>query len=107
MPYRALACLTLTLLAMSSAVSAHSAHSHNTNAACEDRIAPACGRAPTPAFKEDAPYVLALIDLDDGFRMMMNIVKTPHDAISIGMPVRITFEERDGQKLPQAEGLTD
>ena len=62
-------------------------------------------RAPTPAFKEDAPYLLALIDLDDGFRMMMNIVNTPHDAISIGMPVRITFEERDGQKLPQAEGI--
>ena len=63
-------------------------------------------RAPTPAFKEDAPYVLALIDLDDGVRMMMNIVNTPHDAISIGMPVRIIFEERDGQQLPQAEGLT-
>ena len=45
------------------------------------------------------------VDLDDGFRMMMNIVNTPHDAISIGMPVRITFEERDGQKLPQAEGI--
>ena len=63
-------------------------------------------RAPTPAFKEDAPYVLALIDLDDGVRMMMNIVNTPHDAISIGMPVRIIFEERDGQQLPQAKGLT-
>jgi hypothetical protein len=62
-------------------------------------------RAPTPAFKEDAPYVLALIDLDDGFRMMMNIVNTPHDVIAIGMPVRVVFEDRDGQKLPQAEGL--
>jgi hypothetical protein len=62
-------------------------------------------RAPSPAFKEDAPYVLALIDLDDGFRMMMNIVDTPHDAITIGMPVRIVFEDRDGRKLPQAERL--
>ena len=67
---------------------------------------PIAHRAPTPAFKEDAPYVLALIDLDDGVRMMMNIVNTAHDAISIGMPVRIIFEERDGQQLPQAEGLT-
>ena len=53
MSYRALACLTLTLLAMSSAVSAHSAHSHNTNVACENRIAPTCGQAPTPAFDRD------------------------------------------------------
>ncbi len=63
-------------------------------------------RAPTPAFKADAPYVLALIDLDDGFRMMMNVVNTPHDEIVIGMSVRIVFEDRDGQKLPQAEALT-
>jgi uncharacterized OB-fold protein len=60
-------------------------------------------RAPTPAFKEDAPYVLALIDLDDGFRMMMNVINCPPESVAIGMPVRIVFEDREGQKLPQAE----
>jgi hypothetical protein len=59
-------------------------------------------RAPTPAFRADAPYVLALIDLDDGFRMMMNVVDCDPETVHIGMAVRIVFEERDGQRLPQA-----
>lgn len=64
-------------------------------------------RAPTLAFKADAPYVLALIDLDDGFRMMMNIVNCEPESIAIDMPVRIVFEDRDGQRLPQAEPITN
>ncbi len=59
-------------------------------------------RAPSPAFKADAPYLLALIDLDEGFRMMMNILDCPADAASIGMPIQVVFEQRDGQKVPQA-----
>src|SRR5689334_20949329 len=30
-------------------------------------------RAPTPAFKHELPYVVALVELDDGPLMMMNI----------------------------------
>ena len=59
-------------------------------------------RAPSAAFKEDVPYVLALVDLADGFRMMMNVVGCDPDAVRIGMPVRIVFEDRAGQKIPQA-----
>jgi len=59
-------------------------------------------RAPTPAFRADAPYVLALIDLEDGFRMMMNVVDCDPESVRIGMVVRIVFENRDGQCLPQA-----
>ncbi|NKB59061.1 MAG: hypothetical protein GKS00_22260 [Alphaproteobacteria bacterium] len=64
-------------------------------------------RAPTPAFRADSPYVLALIDLDDGFRMMMNVVNCPPENVSIDMAVRIVFEERNGQRLPQAEPASD
>ncbi|MDA0664488.1 MAG: Zn-ribbon domain-containing OB-fold protein [Proteobacteria bacterium] len=60
-------------------------------------------RAPSPAFREGGPYVLALVDLSDGFRMMMNVINCPPDSVTIGMPVRITFEEREGQRVPQAE----
>ena len=62
-------------------------------------------RAPTPAFREDVPYVIALIDLDDGIRMMMNIKNCNPEDVHIGMPVRIIFEERgeERQKIPQAE----
>lgn len=64
-------------------------------------------RAPTPAFKEDVPYVIALIDLEDGFRMMMNVKNCNVNDVYIGMPVRVVFEERgeDNQKIPQVEPL--
>lgn len=63
-------------------------------------------RAPTPAFKAEAPYVIALVDLDEGFRMMMNVINCAPDSVSIGLRVRVTFEARgaDGEQLiPQAE----
>lgn len=63
-------------------------------------------RAPTPAFKVEAPYVIALVDLDEGFRMMLNVVNCPPEEVAIGMPVQITFEPRgeNGEQLiPQAE----
>lgn len=59
-------------------------------------------RAPSPAFRADVPYVLALVDLADGFRMMMNVVGCDPATVAIGQPVRIVFEDRAGQKLPQA-----
>lgn len=63
-------------------------------------------RAPTAAFKAEAPYVIALIDLDEGFRMMMNVINCEPASVGIGMRVKITFEARgeNGEQLiPQAE----
>lgn len=57
-------------------------------------------RAPTSAFKELAPYVIALVDLDEGFRMMVNIVGTI-EGIAIGTRTRTIFIETDGAVLPQ------
>jgi len=59
-------------------------------------------RGPTPAFAADAPYVIALIDLDEGPRLMMNVLGCDPADVHIDMRVRIGFETRDGQKLPQA-----
>ena len=59
-------------------------------------------RAPMSAFREDVPYVIALIDLDDDIRMMMNIKECRPEEIHIGMPVSIIFEQRGEQKIPQA-----
>jgi len=58
-------------------------------------------RAPSPEFT--APYLLALIDLDEGFRMMANLRGcTPQDA-RIGQRIRIVFETTsDEGALPQA-----
>ncbi|WP_281016320.1 MULTISPECIES: Zn-ribbon domain-containing OB-fold protein [unclassified Minwuia] len=60
-------------------------------------------RAPGPAFAERAPYVIALIDLAEGPRLMMNVINCAPEDVTIGMPVRICFEPRGDMALPQAE----
>jgi len=50
-------------------------------------------RAPSAAFKEDVPYVLALVELDEGPRMMTNLVDTGDRKLEIGMPVSVVFEK--------------
>jgi len=52
---------------------------------------------PSDAF--ETPYVLALIELDEGVRMMSN-VKCEPDTVRIGLPVRVTFEQRGQVSLP-------
>ena len=47
---------------------------------------------PHPAF--DGPYAIALVDLEEGPRMMSNIVgcsQTP-EALELDMPLQVTFE---------------
>jgi hypothetical protein len=55
----------------------------------------------TPPFDELVPYVLALVELDEGVRMMGNVVDVAVDDVKIGMPVRVTFlPETGGVVLP-------
>ena len=59
-------------------------------------------RAPEAAFQARAPYVVALIDLDEGARMMTNIVGPGALDVAIGDRVRCVFEARgDGVNAPQ------
>jgi uncharacterized OB-fold protein len=55
---------------------------------------------PSKAYKGDPPHVVALIDLDDGVRMMSNLVRDEPDYpsidpddVSIGMRVRVVFHD--------------
>ena len=59
-------------------------------------------RAPTPAFKAMVPYVIALVDLEEGFRMMLNVLDCDPAAVKIGTPVRVVFRQEGGATLPQA-----
>ena len=61
-------------------------------------------RAPTPAFRDDLPYVIALVDLDEGFRLMVNMDHDPlaGTPLAIGQRVRIGFRQVDGIALPHA-----
>lgn len=61
-------------------------------------------RAGLPGFEADVPYVVALVDLEEGVRMMANIVNVPPDEVRIGMPVSVTFERRaEDFVVPQFE----
>ncbi|NLD70335.1 MAG: hypothetical protein GX644_16160 [Limnobacter sp.] len=60
-------------------------------------------RAPTPAFRDEVPYVIALIDMDEGFRLMANVAGGPAAGIGIGSRVEIGFREVDGTMLPHAQ----
>ena len=59
-------------------------------------------RASDPAFADRVPYVIALIELDEGPRMMANVLGDDALSTKIGDRVRVTFEDRgDGALLPQ------
>jgi uncharacterized OB-fold protein len=44
-----------------------------------------------PPFNERVPYVAAVVDLEEGPRMMTNVVDCPPDQLSIGMALEVTF----------------
>ncbi|MEM1198412.1 MAG: Zn-ribbon domain-containing OB-fold protein [Pseudomonadota bacterium] len=59
-------------------------------------------RAPSPAFRAIVPYVVALIDLEEGPRMMANIVGDDRLDAAIGDRVEVCFEPRGPEvKVPQ------
>ncbi len=47
-------------------------------------------RAISPAYQ--APYVVALVDLVEGVRMMAALVDVPPDELQVGMAVEVRFE---------------
>ncbi|MDP6706883.1 MAG: Zn-ribbon domain-containing OB-fold protein [Alphaproteobacteria bacterium] len=65
---------------------------------------------PPPGFEADAPYAIAVVELEEGPRMMSNIVgveQTP-DALALDMALEVTFDAvTDEVTLPKfrpAEG---
>lgn len=60
-------------------------------------------RASDPAFAPLVPYAVALIELDEGPRMMANVVGAGALDVQIGDRVQVIFEARGGEgaKVPQ------
>lgn len=50
-------------------------------------------RAPGKAFKVDAPYAVALIELDEGVKIMSNVVDIEPDDVKVDMRVEIVFDK--------------
>jgi uncharacterized OB-fold protein len=46
-----------------------------------------------PGFREHVPYVLAIVELEEGVRLMTNVVGCAPDAVRIGMPVEVEWED--------------
>jgi hypothetical protein len=46
-----------------------------------------------PGFRDELPYVLAVVELEEGVRLMTNVVGGTPDAVRIGMPVEVVFED--------------
>lgn len=55
----------------------------------------------TTLFPRNAdPYAVALVDVDEGFRLMTRIVDTEAESVHIGMRVHVAITEVDGAPLP-------
>jgi uncharacterized OB-fold protein len=56
--------------------------------------------SPHPAFK--VPYSVVLVELEEGVRIVSNLVDVKPDEIEIGMPVEVTFDQiTEGVTLPK------
>ena len=52
-------------------------------------------------FESEMPYNVATVELDEGPRIMTNIVNTTNDKIHVGMRVGVTFRDvDDGLAIP-------
>lgn len=65
-------------------------------------------QAAHPAFAADVPYVYALIELEEGVRLLANVINTDPETVRVGQPVRVVFVEVSPEiSLPQFEPAPD
>lgn len=43
-------------------------------------------------FADETPFIVAIIELEEGVRMMSRIIDAPRERVAIGLPVQVTFE---------------
>ncbi len=48
-------------------------------------------RVPPAAFEEQKPYVVAIVELDNGVRLTCMVTEAPPDEVKIGTPVELVF----------------
>lgn len=56
-------------------------------------------RALHPAFANAVPYAATVVELDEGVRILSNVIDCPPGQLRIGMPLHVDFE-------PQADSIT-
>ena len=61
-------------------------------------------RPASPGFKDDVPYVVAIVELEEGPRMMSNVRVDDVGRVRIGQRVRVVFEDVTNEiTLPKFE----
>lgn len=64
-------------------------------------------RAVSEAYAPDLPYALAIVRLAEGPTMMTTLAQVDLDAVSIGMPLEVAFDDRpEGCTLPRFRPAT-
>lgn len=58
---------------------------------------------PAPGYEDQGPYVIALVELEEGPRLASNLLEIAADpaVLKIGMALEVTFEERGPITMPQ------
>ncbi len=46
-----------------------------------------------PGFRESLPYIMAYVELDEGLKMLTNLVDCRPEEVRIGMPVEVVYED--------------
>jgi len=46
-----------------------------------------------PGFAAEVPYAIVVIELDEGPRLLSNLIDCPTGDVRIGMPVEVTFDD--------------
>jgi uncharacterized OB-fold protein len=64
---------------------------------------------PAPGFAGDGPYAIAVVELEEGVRMMTNIVNTEitPENLRLDMPLRVVFEPRGDVHVPLFEPVPE
>jgi uncharacterized OB-fold protein len=59
-------------------------------------------RPGNPMMADEVPYVVAIVELDEGYRMLTNITGCPPESVACGRRVQVAWEVElsDGRRLP-------
>jgi len=56
-----------------------------------------------PAWADLVPYNVVLVQLDEGPRMISNVVPLSRSDLKVGLRVRVVFDDEDGLTVPRFE----
>jgi uncharacterized OB-fold protein len=49
-----------------------------------------------PGFAAEVPYAVVVVELEEGARLVSNLIDCPPREIEVGMPVEVVFDDVDG-----------